>query len=325
MRHHFQRSKTRARARLRSACAAFAAVFTLASALTVLVPAAPASAAVISTFTGPVCPNGTQARLATWQGSGISTSATTATVGTVITPVTSTESGYPAGSVTLSWAAAPAGTGYDLFTPSGAGLAAEYARPAVDFRFGTPQTFDVNLPAPTSVYFPIFDVDTNEGITVQGFNGATAVAGTVTARDPSGGMTVTTAGTVATVATGASNFNDNDGRALLEIAFATPVTRVRIVDTLPAGSNEMGDIWGCQALDLVKSASTPTRVSISGSSATYHTNLTFVLGNTQIAGGMRVYAPQITDNLSTVFSGSPAASAITVTCDRSPGLRLRAP
>ena len=84
---------------------------------------------------------------------------------------------------------------------------------------------------------------------------------------------------------------------MLDVTFASAVTRIRIVDTVAFGSNEIGNLWGCQSQDLVKAATTPAITSATTSTVTYHTDVTFTLGNSQPAGGMRVYTPQVIDNL----------------------------
>lgn len=295
------------------------AVTVLAGLFVGVLPSAPANAAAATVFTGPSCQNGTTQLLATWAGAtvGATTLSTTAAVPTSTTVVNlnTATSGYPANSVNLSYVSATGTPSYALWTPTGA--APQYNVPSFEMRTSllgaSTHTVDITFPSPTTVYFPIFDVDTNERLTIQGFNGATAVAGTNTIRTPSANMTVSTAGTTTTFQAGSTNTPDNDALGLVDVSYPTPVTRIRLVDTLPFGTNEIGNLYSCQAQDLVKSATTPTLSSLTGSTATYHTDMTFTVGNTEPAGGMRVYAPQVTDSLASALSGSPNYSAIAVT------------
>ncbi len=282
------------------------------------VSAPPAQAAVIASFTGPTCANGTAALLGEWAGAGLPGSFQPSSAGDTIS-LNTTASGYPAGSVRASWASATgAAPEYESFTPVGAGLASQYGVPSLEL--GTtnagPSThvIDITFPEATAVYFPMLDVDTVESGSIQGFNGAAAVAGTATVRNSAGSLVVTQTGTVSNFnAPSITNYPDTDDRGMLDVTFTTPVTRIRIVDTVAFGSNEIGNLWGCQSQDLVKAATTPAITSATASTVTYHTDLTFSVGNSQPAGGMRVYAPQVTDNLATALSGAPTFTAATVT------------
>ena len=292
------------------------AVAVTLAATTVWGPVSVANAAVISSFTGPVCPNNTAVRLATWVGTA--TPAFVPTSSSVVNANT-TVSGYPAGSVQVDWISVAGAPQVDLFTPTGTGLASQYSVPSLELKTsvqgaGTIHTIDILLPAPTIIYFPILDVDTQENGTIQGFNGATAVAGTITGRNPAGGLSVTTSGTLTSFNQPAiTNYPDNDDRGLIDVYFPTPVTRVRIVDVVPQGTNEIGDIWGCQAQDLVKQVTNqPAIVSTTADTVTYNADMVLRLGNTELLGHLRIYGPQITDSLQTILGGSPTPTSITL-------------
>ena len=298
----------------------FASTLLASTATVVGVGGAPsADAATITTFsTGALtCPNGTSALLAEWSGL---TSTPTFPTSSVTAPyslsLNTSKSGYPAGSIfaniTRTTITGSAGDGFmGFFTPTGTGFASQYSVPSLELGHdsgGNDQyTLTLTFPAPTMFYFPILDVDSGERGSVTAMNGATPVLPTVTVRNPVE-TTVTNSGTTATFNNTNINGNnpDSDDRGMVEISSAVPVTSVTLVDVVPAGSNELGNVYGCQAQDIVKAGTTPTLVATTATTATYATTLTFKLGNTELAGNLRVYGPQITDSLSTIFGILPA-------------------
>lgn len=296
----------------------------------VVISAGVASAAVVTTFsTGALsCPNGTTAMLAQWSGSLRTTGDAITSTGTpsgipFTIDVNTASSGYPVGSVqttvsrvSVDDTADPAGDGFlQIFTVGG--TPAEYAVPHYEMGHDTGTDSDrytvvLNFPSPTRFYMPFMDVDGSEYGTVTAMNGATPVLPTVTVRD-AGNLTVTNAGSTASFANNGAATNDNDGLGMLEISSNTPVTSVTLVNTVPLGSNELGNIFGCQGQDLVKQTTVaPAVVSSTATTVTYDAQVQLRLGNAG-TGNMQVYGPQITDDLTAILGGTPAPTAISMT------------
>ncbi|MGO4258889.1 Ig-like domain-containing protein, partial [Marmoricola sp. RAF53] len=186
------------------------------------------------------------------------------------------------------------------------------------------KTLKITLPHAAKLQFNITGIDDDTGVRVQMSNGGTVVQHTAKAYAGSTFQELTQAAAGNSWISTIRGVTDQYWRENVDNRQTASYTSAGAVDTIiiggsfqgsagaPASNVAISDIWGCQALDAVKAGSVSgTPVAQDAFGTTYRTTTTVKVGNTGAAGALRVYGPQVSDNLANAFgsgSGAPTGT-----------------